>query len=197
LNGLFGVVCVVVTLPTKRSQFGFVAFQDKAGLSHFLSEFAMQGRVAEFGYGAALRANDQDVVRVAGSVLAGGPGVYRIEPVDEAFGNKEVERPIYRRGRCAGLYFANFVEQLVGFDAAATLQKNFKHFAAYGRQAFAALGAELFGRIELGVDRRGGVLVFTWHVRILGVCYNITLSSRFSNIHYVCFCAFCAQAQVL
>ena len=103
------------------TQFCFVVVQNKPRAGHFLGQLAMQLGVAELGHGSALGADDQNVMPFTGRIHAGGPGIDGVEPMDKAFRNKEVKRPVDRWGRGPGLYFADFVEQFVGFHATLAL----------------------------------------------------------------------------
>lgn len=116
--------------------------KNETGAGDLLGKLAMQFGVAEFGNRTAFGTDHQNVMPVTGGVHAGSPRIDGVKPVDQAFSNKEVKRPV-NRGRCRpGLDFTNFVEQFVGLHAALALQQDFKHFATNGRQAPSALGTQ-------------------------------------------------------
>src|SRR3546814_16815080 len=87
-------------------------------------------------------AYDQQVVRIAAGVQAGGPGIDGVEPMDQAFFDQEVQRAIDRGRNGAGLHAPYFVEQFVGIEAAALTQQDFKYLEPDGRSEQRRVGKE-------------------------------------------------------
>jgi hypothetical protein len=111
-----------------------------------------EARITKLGNRSALCADDQQVVGFSTRVQTRGPGVDGIEPVDQPLFVQEVQSAVNGGGRRAGLDAADLFEQIVRFDATFLSQEYFQYLASYGRQALAALLAELFSGVELFGD---------------------------------------------
>lgn len=134
----------------QAAQLGFVVGQNKPGRSHFTSQLPAKGRVGKLGHGAAVGTDNQEVVGFAAGVQAGRPCIDGVKTMDQALFDQEIKRTVNRGRRSARLDAADFVQQLVRLDAAALFEKNFEHFAAYGRKALATFVAEGLGGVQLG-----------------------------------------------
>ena len=72
--------------------------------------------------------------------------------MDQALFRQEIQRPVDRGGRGAGLGGAQGVEQFVGLETAMMTQQCFQHQTPQGRQPRAAPGAEPVRRVQASGD---------------------------------------------
>jgi len=140
---------LTIALSAQGSQLGFVPGQHKSGTGDFVGKLAAHDRIAKFGYGSAAGADYQQIVRVACRIQAGRPCVDRIETVYQPLFDEELERPVYSGRDGTGLHAADFIQQLIGFQAAVLVQKDLEYLAAYRGQPLATLQAKGFCRTEL------------------------------------------------
>lgn len=146
------LICVRAAFLAEGTQFGFVARQGKAGLCHFVCQLPAEGRVAQFGDGAALGADDKQVVGLPARIQTRSPGIDRIKPVDQTLVNQEIESAVNGGRRCTGLYVTYEFEQFVRLYTSMLGEQYLEHFAPYGSKPLAALVAKQFGRVQLARD---------------------------------------------
>ncbi|MCY1308677.1 hypothetical protein D9M70_587060 [compost metagenome] len=121
------------------------------GLGDAFGQLPAHGGVGHFRDRAAAGTDHQQVVGRAAGVMAGAPGVDRVQAVDEAFVHQEIQGAIHRGGRGARVHRAHGIQQFIGLQAAAVAQQQFQDLAADGGEAASALLAQRLGDAELGV----------------------------------------------
>lgn len=153
----------LLALGAQRSDFGLVGGQCKAGHRHPFGQLLAHYGVTDLCDRSAAGTDDEQIMRGTRRIVAGCPGVDRIQTMNQALVDQKIQRPVNRGRRRTGVLGAYGIQQLVGLDAATVAQEQFQHLAADGRQPAAALlterlgGAELFAyRVRARGKRRGG-----------------------------------------
>lgn len=140
---------------TQRADFRFVGVQGEARARDAFFQLAAHRRIADLRHGPAAGADHEQVVMRATGVVACDPGIDRVQAMDQPFIHQEVQCPVHRRRRRAGVDGPHGFEQVIGLQAAAMPQQQFQDLAAYRRQPATALRAQRFGDVQLGADAIG------------------------------------------
>jgi len=152
------------------AQFGFAGCLNKTGRMYHVLQLVADKWGAQFGDFAATRADNQQVVVVTRDVLAGGPGIDSIQPVDQAFFDQEIKGAVDCGRLGLRIELLHCLKQFVGFQAAAGFQQQGEHVLANRRQAGAALLAMANGFQQLIGHRvaMGAMLVRLFRLNCIG-----------------------------